>query len=145
MSFPITKYPLSLSHSDGTPSICQKSVLLHKLESFQESPPNVPVEEFEVVIDGGLLVHSVLSQTNSGSSIQLIASKMLSAIFKTNARTVHFRQSGKKLLQSTNFKNELILFLIISRLPPIVPCPAVVCCVTKLIWSPKQKSNFSWP
>ena len=71
---------------------------------------------------------------------------MMSAIFKTNARTVHvcfdkyqlvslknstrdqrgateevykitgsdqiIRQSGKKLLQSTNFKNELILFLI---------------------------------
>ena len=34
MSFPITKYPLSLSHSDGTPLICQKSVLLHKLESL---------------------------------------------------------------------------------------------------------------
>ncbi|KAK3876057.1 hypothetical protein Pcinc_019112 [Petrolisthes cinctipes] len=67
--FPITKYPLSLAHSDGTLVKSDKSTLLRNLESLQSetiTEPEVP-SNYVCSYDGGLLLHSVLTQTNTNS------------------------------------------------------------------------------
>ena len=75
LSYPITKYPLSLAHCDGTSVKSDKSSLLKKLESLQ----NETVTELELpstyvcIYDGGLVLHSTLSQTKAGASYASIA------------------------------------------------------------------------
>lgn len=82
LSYPITKYPLSLAHCDGTCTKSDKSSLLKKLESLQ----NETVTESELpstyvrIYDGGLVLHSVLSQTKAGASYASIARSLLSAV-----------------------------------------------------------------
>lgn len=82
LSYPITTYPLALAHCDGSHMKTEKAALLRKLESFQTqtiTEVDLP-KSFVQVYDGGLLVHSILSQTNMGASFASIARTMLSVI-----------------------------------------------------------------
>lgn len=81
LSHPITAYPLSLSHSDGAYLKTMKSSLLNKLESLQTETTVIDLpDDYVKVYDGGLLVHSVLSQVNSGASYGSIARSIQSTI-----------------------------------------------------------------
>lgn len=82
ISYPITAYPLSLAHCDGTQVKTDKSALLKKLESFQTekiTEAELPMN-YAQIYDGGLLVHSVLSLTGMGASYATIARNMLSLV-----------------------------------------------------------------
>ena len=91
ISYPITAYPPSLAHCDGTQMKTDKSALLKKLESFQTetiTEAELPMR-FPQVYDGGLLVHSVLSLTGMGASYASIARNMLSLVCSGRAEEVH--------------------------------------------------------
>lgn len=82
LSCPITTYPLSIAHCDGAHVKTEKSALLKKLESLQTetiTEAELP-RSYVQVYDGGLLLHSVLSQTNIGASYASIARTMLSVV-----------------------------------------------------------------
>lgn len=62
MTFPITEYPLSVTHSEGSGLKTEKSTLLIKLEELQEGFTETPLPLIDVtLIDGGLLIPSFLS------------------------------------------------------------------------------------
>jgi len=62
MENPITQYPLSISHSDGTGLKTDKSKLLNKLEKLHHGFNDTPLPSVDVtLIGGGLLIHSFLS------------------------------------------------------------------------------------
>ena len=91
LSFPITTYPLSLAHCDGARVKTEKSALLKRLESVQTNKileADLP-RSYVLVYDGGLLLHSVLSQTNVGASYASIARTMLSTLLSGRASEVH--------------------------------------------------------
>jgi len=148
LSYPITDYPLSLAHCDGSNLKTDKSTLLNKLESMQTTrilENDIPMGHAHV-FDGGYLLHSVMSLTNIGASYASIAWTMLSILCAGKASEVHvcfdkylensikgserelrgavnalynitgseqtIRQSGQKLLQNGNFKDELARFLL---------------------------------
>ena len=91
MSFPITPYPLSISHCDGEPLKTKKAALLKKLESVQNLPSSYEEASYDCVhlFNGGLLIHSVLSQTNAGSSLASIARSILSLVCSSKGREIH--------------------------------------------------------
>lgn len=147
LSYPITEYPLSLSHCDGTRVTSVKSALLTKMEALQKetiTEAELP-QTFISIYDGGLVLHSVLSQTSAGASYASIARSVLSTVcsgrrttevhlcldkyvknsIKDSERKLHgaidspyvitgpeqkIRQSGHKLLNNGNFKNEIVKF-----------------------------------
>ena len=91
ISCPITTYPLSLAHCDGAHMKTEKSALLRKLESLQTetiTDAQLP-RSYVQVYDGGLLLHSVLSQTATGASYASIARTMLSVLCSGRASEVH--------------------------------------------------------
>ena len=68
-----------------------KSALLKKLESLQTATimDGELLSSYVHVYDGGLLLHSVLSQTNIGASYASIARMMLSVVCLGRASEVH--------------------------------------------------------
>ena len=68
-----------------------KSALLKKLESLQTATimDGELLSSYVHVYDGGLLLHSVLSQTNIGASYASIARTMLSVVCSGRASEVH--------------------------------------------------------
>ena len=91
LSYPIITYPLSLAHSDGSYVKTDKSALLKKLEELQTEPVaelDIPCNHSQVY-DGGLLLHSVVSQTNIGASYASIARSILSVVCSGRATEVH--------------------------------------------------------
>ena len=88
LSYPITTYPLYLSHCDGSHVKMEKSVLLKKLESLQTTTITELPQGYAQVYDGGLLLHSILSQTNMGASYASIAHSILSVVCSGNASEV---------------------------------------------------------
>ena len=62
MIFPITKYPLCITHSDGSGLKTEKSKLLNKLEELHDGFTETQLRLIDVtLIDGGQLIHSFLS------------------------------------------------------------------------------------
>ena len=56
VSYPITRYPLSIAYSDGLPMVTKKSQLLNYLEEQVVTSPGH--QKFDVsLIDGGLLLY----------------------------------------------------------------------------------------
>ena len=144
LSYPITNYPLSLAHCDGTRVKSDKSSLMRKIECFQN---NIITTEAELpdshtsIYDGGLVLHSILSQIGVGASFASIARTVLLSVCSGKASEVHLcldkyivnsikdserelrgsvkcpyvitgpeqriRQSGQKLLNIVEFKNEI--------------------------------------
>ena len=91
LSHPITSYPLSLAHCDGSHVKTDKSALMKKLESIQRkliTEDDLP-RSYALVYDGGLLLHSVLSQTNMGASYASIARTFLSVVCSGRSSEVH--------------------------------------------------------
>ncbi|KAK3861799.1 hypothetical protein Pcinc_032273 [Petrolisthes cinctipes] len=82
LSFPIISYPLSIVHCDGSRVKTDKAALLNMLESMQTVPftENDLPQEYAQIFDGGLLLHSTVSQTNIGASYGSIARSMLSTV-----------------------------------------------------------------
>lgn len=91
LCYPITTYPLSLAHCDGSHVKTEKSALLKKLESFQTEyiTENEKPVTYAQVYDGGLLLHSILVQTNVGASYASIARNVLSVVCSGAATEVH--------------------------------------------------------
>jgi hypothetical protein len=89
LSYPITSYPLSLSHSDGAHMKTGKAALLRKLESFQTELITEAGFSYVLVYDGGLLLHSLFPQINTGASYASVARKMLSMVCSGNTSEVH--------------------------------------------------------
>ncbi len=91
LEYPIIAYPLALAHSDGTYIKTPKAALLNKLEGLQTEP----LTDFEIpmsssqIYDGGLLLHSVLSQVNVGASYASIARTVLSVLCSGRGTEVH--------------------------------------------------------
>ena len=82
LQYPITTYPLSLSHADGAPLKTQKSALLKRLESLQKNLiTEVPADAVHI-FDGGLLLYTVLSTMNIGASFGSVARTILSTVCK---------------------------------------------------------------
>ena len=91
LSFPIISYPLSIAHCDGSHVKTDKAALLNKLESMQTIPfteKDLP-QDYVQIYDGGLLLHSIVSQTNIGASYGSLARSILSTVCKGRATEVH--------------------------------------------------------
>ena len=89
LSYPITEYPLSLAHCDGSILKTDKSTLLKKLESMQTTLEIDMPMKYAHIFDGGLLLHSVLSKTNIGASYASIAGMLLSVVCTGKGSEVH--------------------------------------------------------
>ena len=91
LSFPITEYPLSLAHCDGTYAKSDKATLLKKLESIQGeviSEESLPAS-YVYVYDGGLVLHTVLAQTKAGASLAAVSRTILSLVCSVRGSEVH--------------------------------------------------------
>ena len=88
---PIATYLLSLAHCDGTCVKTSKAALLKKMESLQSTvltEDNMPRCRVQV-FDGGLLLHSIVSQTNVGATYASIARSMLSVAVSGRSSEAH--------------------------------------------------------
>ena len=86
LEFPITDYPLSIAHGDGS----IKANLLKKLESRQNGFAQNYLPRIDVtVIDGGLLLHSFLSVTSSNPSYVNLARNLLSHVCSNAGGEIH--------------------------------------------------------
>jgi len=90
MEYPITKYPLSISHSDGTGLKTDKSKLLNKLEKLQDGFNDTPLPSVDVtLIDGGLLIHSFLSAIGKIVSFGNLARELLAYVCRNPGDEIH--------------------------------------------------------
>lgn len=92
LRYPITPYPLSLAHADGALLKSRKHTLLNRLEEFQKDT-TIPTEVHQGICvriyDGGLLIHSVLSVMNVGTSYGAIARTILSTVCTGGGDEIH--------------------------------------------------------
>ncbi|XP_068240150.1 uncharacterized protein [Palaemon carinicauda] len=92
LRYPITSYPLSLAHADGALLKSRKHTLLNRLEEFQKDTP-IPTEVHQGICvriyDGGLLIHSVLSVMNVGTSYGAIARTIISTVCTGGGDEIH--------------------------------------------------------
>ena len=90
MAFPITPYPLSITHSDGTGLKTNKCKLLSKLEEFQATSQEAPLPTCDVtLIDGGFLLHSYLSAIGHIASYGQLARNLLAHVCSNQGNEVH--------------------------------------------------------
>ena len=90
MTFPITEYPLSITHSDGSGLKTDKSKLLRKLEALQDGFTERPLPPIDVtLIDGGLLIHSFLSAIGNITSYGNLARNLLAYVCANRGNEVH--------------------------------------------------------
>ena len=90
LEFPITDYPLSIAHGDGSIMKTVKANLLKKLESMQNGFAQNYLPRIDVtVIDGGLLLHSFLSVTSCIASYANLARNQLSHVCSNAGGEIH--------------------------------------------------------
>ena len=91
LSFPITSYPLSIAHCGVSHVKANKSALLSKLEVLQTDQVTETIlpETYVQVYDGGLLLYSIVSQTNIGASYGSLSRTILSTVCKGRTSEVH--------------------------------------------------------
>ena len=90
LSFPITEFPLSISQSDVLGIKTDKSKLLRKLEYLQSGFTNTPLPPIDVtLIDGGLLMHSLLSVIGKITSYGDLARFILLNVCSNQANEIH--------------------------------------------------------
>lgn len=89
MTFPITEYPLSIAHSDGSALKTDKSKLLNKLEELQDGPEASPHVFDVTLIDGGLLLHSFLCTIGKIKSYESLARALLAHVCRSRGNTIH--------------------------------------------------------
>ena len=139
LKYPITQFPLSMVHSDGTPMKTPKN-----LESMQDGFDEGSSVD-ATLFDGGLLLHTYLSVAHSIPTYGSIARSVLSQVCSTAGQEIHVlfdtyvtdsikgserrlrgaedrpfviagpeqtpRQSGQQLLKNGIFKEQLAIFL----------------------------------
>ena len=88
LCFELVPYPLSIAHCDGSHVKTEKAALLRRLESLQTNDTCLS-GNFALVYDGGLLLHSVISQAHIGTSYGTIARSVLSTACNTKAAEIH--------------------------------------------------------
>ena len=90
LSYPITNFPLSIAHSDGSALTTDKALLLPLLEDYQKclTPGKLPTIS-ATIIDGGNLLHSVLSKMTKCATYGEIARTLLSSVSKQRGRSIH--------------------------------------------------------
>ena len=91
LSYPLTPYPLSIAHCDGSHVKTDKAALAKRLETYQTqhiSEEDLPIQ-FSQVFDGGLVLHTILSQTNIGATYSSIARCILSSVCSGRAKEIH--------------------------------------------------------
>ncbi|KAJ8031889.1 hypothetical protein HOLleu_25241 [Holothuria leucospilota] len=90
MTFPVTEFPLSITHSDGSGLKTDKSKLLRKLEELQGSFTETPLPPIDVtLIDGGFLIHSFLSAIGNITSYRHLARKLLAYVCANQGNEIH--------------------------------------------------------
>ena len=78
MIFPITENPLCITHSGGSGLKTEKRKLLNKLEELQDGFTKTPLPQTDVtLVDGGLLIHSLLSAIGNIASYGNLARTLL--------------------------------------------------------------------
>ena len=90
MTFPITEYPLCITHSDGSGLKTEKSKLLNKLEELQDGFTETPLPLIDVtLIDGGQLIHSFLSAIGKFTSYGNLAMILLEYVCGSGGKEIH--------------------------------------------------------
>ena len=90
MTFPITKYPLAIAHSDGSSLKTVKSKLLDKLEGLQDGFDQTPLPPISAtLIDGGLLIHSFLSAIGRITTYGSLARSLLTHVCRSLGYEIH--------------------------------------------------------
>ena len=90
MTFPITEYPLCITHSDRSGFKTEKSKLLNKLEELQDGFTETPLPLIDVtLIDGGQLIHSFLSAIGKITSYGNLARTLLSYVCGRGGNEIH--------------------------------------------------------
>jgi len=90
IEYPITKYPLLISHSDGTGLKTDKSKLLNKLEKLQDGFNDTPLQSVDVtLIDSGLLIDSFLSATGHIVFVGNLAREILAYVCRNPGDEIH--------------------------------------------------------
>ena len=90
MAFPITEYPLCITHSDGSGLKTEKSKLLNKLEELQDGFTETPLPLIDVtLIDGGQLIHSFISAIWKITSYGNLAMTLLAYVCGSGGNETH--------------------------------------------------------
>ena len=90
MTFPITKYPLCITHSDGSGLKTEKSKLLNNLEELQDGFRETPLPLIDVtLIDGGQLIHSFLSAIGKITSYRSLTMTLLAYVCGSEGKEIH--------------------------------------------------------
>lgn len=90
LSFPLTKWPLAITHSDGSRMTTNKSKLLKKLEELQDGFTQEQLPLISVtLIDGGLLIHSFLSTLGRITTYGNLARSLLASVCSSQGNEIH--------------------------------------------------------
>ena len=90
MTFPITEYPLCITHSDGSGLKKEKAKLLNKLEELQHGFTKTPLPLIGVtLIDGGQLIQSFLSAIGKITSYRNLAMSLLAYVCGSGGTEIH--------------------------------------------------------
>ena len=91
MTFPLTEYPLCITHSDGSGLKTEKSsTLFNKLEELQDGFTETPLPLIDVtLIDGGQLIHSFLSAIGKITSYGNLARTLLAYVCGRGGNEIH--------------------------------------------------------
>ena len=82
LSFPITQYPLAITHSDGQLLKTTKSKLSNMLETYQTSNNTSDVVFDAALFDGGFVLHSYWSSLGRIANYGSLAKYLLNHIMK---------------------------------------------------------------
>ena len=90
MTFPLTEYPLCITHSDGSGLKTENSKLLNKLEELHDGFTETPLPLIDVtLIEGGQLIHSFLSAIGKISSYGNLARTLLAYVCGRGGNEIH--------------------------------------------------------
>ena len=89
MTFPITEYPLCITHSDGSGLKTENSKLLNNLEELQDGLTETHLPLIDVtLIDGGQLIYSLLSAIGRITSYGNIVMTLLAYVCGTGGKEI---------------------------------------------------------
>ena len=90
MTFPITEYPLCITHSDGSEIKTENSRLLNKLVELQDGFTETPLPPIDLtLIDCGQLIHSVLSAIGKITSYGNLTMTLLPYVYGSGGNEIH--------------------------------------------------------
>ena len=90
MAYPITNFPQSLAHADGTMTTTEKSKMMKVLGKYQECLARQDLPEITAcMIDGGLLLHSSLEGNFRMPTFGDVAKIIISQAMKFRCKEIH--------------------------------------------------------